>query len=145
MPNWCYNRVIVTATDPRNFQKFKATLNKPDAEGKVVPFSFHQTCPRPVDADWYQWNSSNWGTKWDAGDVELEISANKVTIDFTTAWCPPYDWVDYVAVKFDLIIELRYDEDNENLHGTILASKNWYRETVDENYDDGNSDDGTSD
>lgn len=35
--------------------------------------------------DWYRWNIDNWGTKWNAYDVEIYED----TIVFYTAWAPP--------------------------------------------------------
>lgn len=36
-------------------------------------------------ASWYEWRIDNWGTKWNAMDVEGEGNARS----FTTAWSPP--------------------------------------------------------
>lgn len=41
-------------------------------------------------ANWYDWASARWGTKWDAYDVETrEVSAERVVFKFETAWCFP--------------------------------------------------------
>ena len=42
---------------------------------------------------WYDWNITNWGTKWEASDVvRTEITKHKdeyvIEYDFTTAWSP---------------------------------------------------------
>lgn len=37
--------------------------------------------------NWYEWSKTNWGTKWNSGDVEVDNK--KQTIHFTTAWSVP--------------------------------------------------------
>lgn len=56
--------------------------------------------------DWYSWSIENWGTKWDACDVEVEEDkeAEEVMIFFTTAW-------DYPQPIFDKLIEM-FPEEN---------------------------------
>lgn len=42
---------------------------------------------------WYDWSIDNWGTKWDAGDVDIDRSNNKegcFCVVFNTAWCAPF-------------------------------------------------------
>jgi len=53
--------------------------------------------------DWYSWSVQNWGTKWDACDVEVEEGEDEVRIFFTTAW-------DYPQPIFDKLIEMFPDE-----------------------------------
>jgi Ferredoxin-like domain in Api92-like protein len=38
---------------------------------------------------WYGWNTTNWGTKWNARDVDLEQSENEAIYTFSTAWSIP--------------------------------------------------------
>lgn len=38
---------------------------------------------------WYAWNLHNWGTKWDARDVNLEQDENEAIYTFSTAWSIP--------------------------------------------------------
>jgi hypothetical protein len=39
---------------------------------------------------WYDFNISNWGTKWDVNSDNVEIAdANTVTAGFDSAWAPP--------------------------------------------------------
>ena len=43
------------------------------------------------DERWYNWNCDNWGTKWNAFDVEREICkyGDEVKYTFGTAWAAP--------------------------------------------------------
>jgi len=45
------------------------------------------------DQDWYQWNISNWGTKWPLSDVYIDNDAESDSIEFSfsTAWAPPVE------------------------------------------------------
>jgi hypothetical protein len=38
---------------------------------------------------WYAWNLANWGTKWDAREVNLEHDENEAIYTFSTAWSIP--------------------------------------------------------
>ena len=42
-------------------------------------------------ANWYDWNVSHWGTKWNALNTKVKFSksTNTYTIEFDTAWCVP--------------------------------------------------------
>ena len=45
------------------------------------------------DDRWYNWNISNWGTKWDInGSVEIDdYDEEQIEINFNTAWGPPIE------------------------------------------------------
>ena len=45
------------------------------------------------DDRWYNWNISNWGTKWDInGSVEIDdYDDEQIEINFSTAWGPPIE------------------------------------------------------
>ena len=89
MPNWVYNRVSLHAPTEK-LQDFYDTLCVQDGDGEPV-FSFQAIIPRPTEEDenWYNWNSTNWGTKWDAGDGWAELDKDFLSISFDTAWSPP--------------------------------------------------------
>ncbi len=47
-------------------------------------------------ANWYDWNRSNWGTKWNAYGLESDAIRQEdqfVILTFRTAWSPPYGWL----------------------------------------------------
>ena len=41
------------------------------------------------DSRWYDWNISNWDTKWNSWAVETEHDDDGLMYYFTTAWSPP--------------------------------------------------------
>ena len=150
MPNWSSNRLYVTGK-PEEVKEFTDTLGTADANGMESDFSFHQTVPMPSNVargnlpfgeepvlNWYDWSIENWGTKWDACDVEPDISvmikaevvlaiAAKdeslcIDIGFETAWAPPTDWLENVSKKFPkLHFEIAYSEQGMGFCGTVVA------------------------
>lgn len=89
MPNWVYNSVSLHAPTEQ-LRDFYDTLCVQDGD-KEPAFSFQAIIPRPTEEDenWYNWNSTNWGTKWDAGDGWVELEEDYLSIRFDTAWSPP--------------------------------------------------------
>ena len=55
---------------------------------------------------WYEWSIANWGTKWDAGEIDpsdqTEIS---VSASFDSAWSPPITFVERLSeMGFDVVL-----------------------------------------
>ena len=68
-------------------------------------------CQRLGAEDWHDWALKNWGTKWDAYDVDVIVDEQCVEIIFTTAWGPPRKFYNYVEERFpDLFIAAFYHE-----------------------------------
>lgn len=62
--------------------------------------------------NWYDWCRANWGTKWNACNVQYEIKYEKeyatALYQFDTAWTPPYTILAYLVKNFpDLEIEFQ--------------------------------------
>lgn len=90
MPNWCENEVTVSKGEAseEDWKEFLDIMSTPQ-EGL-----FQALVPHPTDKeyDWYDWNITNWGTKWDVytEDMDLlDIYPLYVTMHFMTAWSPP--------------------------------------------------------
>ena len=68
--------------------------------------------------DWYEWCVANWGTKWADCNTEKvdesetsEQSLKKVMFRFDSAWSPPCEAFDTIAMLFPkLMFDLRYEE-----------------------------------
>jgi hypothetical protein len=97
MPNWCMNSLTVSHTDKDMVQKFADAYNT----GNVC----QQFIPMPEGEDWYSWNVSNWGTKWDFGKdthddpatVEEKNDRYEVCVGPSTAWSPPIDFYNHLV------------------------------------------------
>lgn len=80
--------------------------------------SLARSCPLPEaeEANWYDWQCDNWGTKWDVDDavfVSPPVDAPEGSIQYTflTAWSPPAPWLRKVALKYKaLTFQLAFSE-----------------------------------
>lgn len=101
MPNWCNNNVTFTHEDPAMIQRVVDGYNANRLFREFFPTPTELENP-PADAnpddliekfgayDWYSWNVSNWGTKWDVSSVdEVTADGNSVSVYFDSAWSPP--------------------------------------------------------
>ena len=85
MPNWCSNNLTLTHGDPAMIDRVEAAVKA----GKLL--NEFVTRPEDQEADWYNWNIANWGTKWDVGDEHsiLDREGNSIVLSFDSAWAPP--------------------------------------------------------
>lgn len=74
--------------------------------------------------NWYDWNISNWGTKWDIEPVELEGDFEKeVYCHFDTAWAPPVEFITHIGKQFpELTFTLYFAEGGVGFWGTSSVS-----------------------
>ena len=148
MPNWCSNRLYVKGK-PEKVKEFTDTLGEEDANNVRSDFSFHQTVPMPEECsrgmlpagysgpNWYDWSIENWGTKWDACEVDCEadgiqshvqnaidrdLEETVIDIGFDTAWSPPFEWMEKASEKFpELDFEIAFSECGMDFYGTAEA------------------------
>lgn len=140
MPNWVMNTLSITGT-PEVIAQMKAQLSAPyevsaynfikdEMETVKVeqPFSFWNII-KPTNLDeyhdkpnekqdtsnpnhWYPWNIRNWGTKWDAREVQASESPESLGFGFDTAWAPPVEAINKLAEQYPTAsIELAYTEE----------------------------------
>jgi hypothetical protein len=70
---------------------------------------------------WYQFNTTNWGTKWPASDVYAEVEGCSVTYSFSTAWSPPLEWLKTLSAKHPTAeIRMSYGEPGCDFSGVVL-------------------------
>lgn len=87
MPNWCDNVTTFSHQDKEKIDALENVLE--DSQDNEV---FYHLRPRPADQEenWYDWNCTNWGTKWDIHTIDWERQDdNTIWISFETAWSPP--------------------------------------------------------
>lgn len=120
MPNHCFNTLTITSNEIENVKKFYSeNLN---VEEEFCHLSFNKSIPIPEDekSNWYNWNCENWGTKWDAYEIEINDNDNSIEYYFQTAWSPPTPWLDTVAKKYTNIeFRLEYNEPGCDFGGII--------------------------
>jgi hypothetical protein len=73
------------------------------------------------DQRWYDWNISNWDTKWNSYDVEItEVGNTDVIYYFATAWSPPEKVILKLRELYpDASITAFYDEPGVGIAGYL--------------------------
>jgi hypothetical protein len=73
---------------------------------------------------WYDWNVTNWGTKWDASDIHLEKSGDhlSVSISFETAWSPPEPIFQAIVEQFPALSFEIYYQEEQGWGGELVGS-----------------------
>ena len=92
MPNWCQNVVTVSHADKSKLDEFRqAAVNN---QTKASADFMNVLCPKPADVgdNWYEWNVSNWGTKWDMDVFVTEDTDESLTLSADSAWAPPIEF-----------------------------------------------------
>ncbi|WP_197022482.1 hypothetical protein [Saccharomonospora piscinae] len=76
--------------------------------------------PGSRQSDWYEWCSENWGTNWNAHNVEVVTDEpTTVAYKFHTAWCAPYPLTtDLRRLRRELDLELAWTAMDEDDTGT---------------------------
>ena len=115
MPNWCNNKLTLTHKDPAMIKRAYDALERGAFLNEFVPIPEKlnivagrvgdDTDPEQVKlqeqtmnnlstygyANWYDFCTNEWGTKWDVGDegsTQL-VNENELTTYFDSAWSPP--------------------------------------------------------
>jgi hypothetical protein len=105
MPNWCNNGITLRHEDPSMIERAAKALQAGQFLQEFIP------CPKELTetvaqfgtndhekanrekygyGSWYDFNTANWGTKWDVNSDNVEIQdANTLTASFDSAWSPP--------------------------------------------------------
>ena len=134
MPNWCSNTIEIQGTKEQ-INKFVFFLE--EKNGKEW-FDFFKPTPTELKEDgWYQWNTENWGTKWncDAHDWEKSDNPNSdeasVTFWFDSAWAPPVALYEYIESNTQLSITASYHEEGMTFVGEFRDGSDDYYEYTD--------------
>ena len=86
MPNWCSNTITINNLSREQVRDLMKYIS--DNEGRF--FQYFKPRPQSEANNWYDWNTKNWGTKWDACETHIsEIHKDKIVIMFESAWAPP--------------------------------------------------------
>lgn len=117
MPNWCYNILTIH--------------NYSSIQNKIDPYLFNENYELtfknlvPYLGEWnYDWCIQNWGTKWDADFLNLELGDDFACIRFQTAWSPPVTWFNTLLEKTEADLTLYYEEEGEDFAGKIERKNN---------------------
>jgi hypothetical protein len=127
MPNWCSNNVEFHNDDVAEVAKLEAHLQFLDKRKKGESAEaglFAYFVPRPPEAEdnWYDWNVSNWGTKWEASIYSwTKENDNSITINFDTAWSPPTALYEFLAGNTEWYVTATYYEPGMSFVGSNVG------------------------
>jgi hypothetical protein len=106
------------------FLKAAKAGKTPDANATALSLNKLVPIPKGKEDQWYDWNITNWGTKWDIEAGADRISPSHAHFGFNSAWAPPIDAFDKISKMFPkLSFELTYDEPGMCFEGDILWKK----------------------
>lgn len=162
MPNWVENTINITgsAEDIADFKakasQAKTTVwdNKEELDESVLSFMNFISPPQEAIAsgeyygthgfkdgkevgrtpnNWYEFNSREWGTKWDASEEELRNeNATELSYYFQTAWAPPEPVFQAMAeqhpkltFQFHSVEEQGWGVEYEGINGELMTTDRW--------------------
>jgi hypothetical protein len=137
MPNWCNNIITFRNGNKKEVDKLEKYLKKLDKEDDTSNigeglFTYFRPRPKDEDEQWYEWNCSNWGTKWEASLYEWRRdSEHEITAIFDTAWGPPIALCEHLANETEWYPVGEYHEEGMGLIGTIEGDYNEHYEYTD--------------
>lgn len=137
MPNWCSNVLTLKHEDPamlararRGFLAGKllaeflpcpeelldegSTAHAPGDAGQKYDDLRNRLREKYGFASWYDWQVSNWGTKWDVGadgaqEDDYPIDGDTITFHFDSAWSPPVEAMSAFEEE-GFVVHLSYHE-----------------------------------
>ncbi len=131
MPNWTNNYLTITTQNTKQFTKLIQGI----VGDSQQPLDFNRIIPMPKELEdsespnnknpdeltkkygfpsWYEWRNANWGTKWNARDVELTLESETcVVFRFSTAWSPPISVFNKMAELYPFA-EINYKYETED-------------------------------
>ena len=140
MPNYCTNIVTVSHADPEQIARIKAAVDRDELFQEINP------CPQELvetvaglgmdmteqyaanlakygHESWYSWCLANWGTKWEATDIDVSFSdENEISCSFMTAWAPPIPVYEALVAKgFNIVAT--YREEGMGFMGAFTNEK----------------------
>jgi hypothetical protein len=135
MPNWCNNTITISGqTETIKNLWEEATAEDGGLLSAMVPQPrdmFHGNlgekeraeCAEKGIPNWYDWQVSNWGTKWDVSTEGLEFTDNgdgTASIEgwFDSAWAPPIGAYEKFCDDMDgVYLEAYYEEGGMDFAG----------------------------
>lgn len=161
MPNWCMNSLSITG--PKNvideIAATKLSLDNivptpPELQEmeKMTPVPKNQVKLRAaLEARYgcstaYDWHVTQWGTKWDVGPMDVDVSQNyldskkfDIYASFDSAWGPPVKAMEFLYNKYKdsgLTLRLEYIETGCQFTGVATGENGTF---LDESFDYSNS------
>ena len=139
MPNWCLNCLEVSVSSADNIHILNNFIEFNNSDESELDFNKLIPIPDELEGtntnqeknqdlinkygydNWYDWNINNWGTKWNACEVDSNKNNEmEIIYNFQTAWSPPVPWCTTLFDKYpELNIKLEYEEPAMNFGGYL--------------------------
>ena len=140
MPNWCYNSLLIEGDAKKIQELVEETQKGNDACFfdliKPMPKELEGTNAPSDTANWYEWCVNEWGTKWDACNINVVDSGEGfASFSFDTAWSPPIGV--YEALNDQgFSVTAEYEEPGMGFAGEYRDGENstWEYEEKEEEY-----------
>ena len=137
MPNWCYNHLTLSNDDKSKIDALQEVLISKNAQGSHCGELFQHLRPRPeeFEDDWYSWNVSYWGTKWEVSPSDWDrVDENTVFVTFDSAWSPPTELYEYLTEQ-GWLVDAFYEEPGMGFCGKYFDGEDQHYEY---NFEDDN-------
>ena len=129
MPNWCQNVATIVHEDSEKIDAIENELNK--EKDDIALFQMLRPRPASEDESWYEWNVSNWGTKWDISYCDFDrVDDNTIKLNFDTAWGPCTTLYEHMETE-GYSVEAYYNEDGMCFCGSFIDGFNEHHEYSD--------------
>jgi len=114
---------------PERYKKLDEVARKAQAEIDALPdderrmfYKLGGETPKDgYNSGGYEWCRNNWGTKWNAHQLNMETHGDAVVYYFDTAWNPPEPVIQAMSKRFtELEFSLDFREEGEGYEGNSL-------------------------
>ena len=132
MPNWCDNKGSIELKDGVDVEKFIEKIGEKISDDQFR-FDYNKMIPMPDGADWYEFNTTNWGCKWNDNTSGTkyfyqpdDIDEGLWFYDFLTPWGPPQGIMEFLWNMDEVEeIEWYFREEGMEVDGLFKDGK-WF-------------------
>jgi len=126
MPDYTWNKLIITCSDDQLKEKIKKVLFKYNQENKPI-LTMKKLLPIPEGLDenpaynelGYYWCYAVWGTKWDVDCHEVIESGETLTIYYDTAWNSNLCWFERFCEFVEDLTYAPFEKPKDLIHITL--------------------------
>ena len=133
MPNWCNNYITISGEKDK-IDRVKTILNLREDD-----YFFKPLLGQADEANWYNENLNNLGTKWDVSVDKDTIDESDSEISFSceSAWSPPVAGMVNVCKKYGVDCIMTYEEAGNDFYGKTTIDTDGTYEEEDYGYREG--------
>lgn len=142
MPNWCENNIVITG-DKEKMKPIFDILNRikdlSGEDGYVMQNLIGLDDALHKEVGWYDHNIERYGTKWDftLENYACNIGDECISINNSTAWSPPINFLIHLCNKYDVSANIQYFEPGVDYSGDAEISKDFCEDTEYDSYLEG--------